>query len=103
MARHFDDDFKRSEALGKEALSPGLKKLPIRKELLSCTLHFGMLIFAQSKYDEARYYGQKKYEWCKQLKRSNRELYMLSYLSVLPTLNKGILRIHFITYKMLTK
>ena len=66
MARHFDDDFKRSEALGKEALT-WFEKTSNKKGINQLYIHLWDAHFSQSKYDEARYYGQKKYEWCKNL------------------------------------
>ena len=66
IARHFDDDFKGSEALGIEALS-WFEKTSNKKGINELYIHLWDAHFAQSKYDEARYYGQKKYEWCKKL------------------------------------
>ena len=66
IARHFDDDFKGSEALGLEALS-WFEKTSNKKGINELYIHLWDAHFAQSKFDEARYYGQKKYEWCKKL------------------------------------
>lgn len=66
MARHFDDDFGGSEALGLEALS-WFEKTSNKKGINELYTHLWDAHYAQSKYDEARYYGQKKFEWCKKL------------------------------------
>jgi hypothetical protein len=80
IARHFDDDFKGSEALGLEALS-WFEKTSNKKGINELYIHLWDAHFSQSKFDEARYYGQKKYEWCKKLNDQPGTLHALLLIS----------------------
>src|SRR5882724_5913432 len=64
IAKHFDDDFARSETLAKESLS-WYEKTTNMAGIGELYGELWYSLFAQSKYDEAYKYAEKEYEWCK--------------------------------------
>lgn len=66
IARHFDDDFKKSETFGEEALA-WFEKTSNKKGIDGLYFRLWDAHYAQGLYDEARYYAQKSYEWSRQI------------------------------------
>jgi len=64
IAKHFDDDFIKSEALGRESLH-WYEKTNNKKGIETVYDELWYAFFAESKYDEAYKYAEKKYERCK--------------------------------------
>ena len=64
IAKHFDDDFVKSEALARESLN-WYEKTTNKEGIEKVYDELWYSVFAQSKYDEAFKYAKKKYERCK--------------------------------------
>ncbi|AEV98393.1 hypothetical protein A4D02_22420 [Niastella koreensis] len=77
MAKHFDDDFKRSEVLGKESLQ-WYERTPNKEGIDNLYFYLIYTVFAQSRFDEAIGYARKRYALAKQ--SGNQEV-MLDALS----------------------
>jgi len=65
IAKHFDDDFVRSETLGKESLR-WYEKTGNKKGIENLYTYLLYTVFAQSRFDEASYYGEKLIALAKQ-------------------------------------
>ncbi|MEJ7738292.1 MAG: histidine kinase [Chitinophagaceae bacterium] len=65
IAKHFDDEFIKSELLGKESLQ-WFEKTPDKSGIDTLYNHLIYTVFAQSRFDEALDYTRKKYALAKQ-------------------------------------
>ncbi|HEV7621147.1 MAG TPA: histidine kinase, partial [Flavisolibacter sp.] len=81
IAKHFDDDFIRSEAMGLESLL-WFEKTPDKTGI--DTLYQGLFfaLFAQSKFEEAIKYSEKQYQWCSRSGNKNGMSEALNSMSV---------------------
>jgi len=62
IAKHFDDDLKLAEKLGKESLS-FYEKTNNKEGIDDVYYELMFSIFGQTRYDESIYYAQKRYDW----------------------------------------
>ncbi|GAA4733493.1 hypothetical protein GCM10023229_09470 [Flavisolibacter ginsenosidimutans] len=65
IAKHFDDDFVKSEELGRESLS-WFEKTPNKEGLYTLYVYLWYTVFSQSRFDEAMVYSQKQLALAKQ-------------------------------------
>jgi hypothetical protein len=73
IAKHFDDDFIRSEALAKESLK-WYEKTNNKDDIETLYGYLFYNAFAQSKFDEATFYAEKNYEIAQQ-KAGSKQLF----------------------------
>jgi hypothetical protein len=82
IAKHFDDDFRKSEAFAKESLR-WYEMTANKKNIYDVYSYASFSVFSQSKYDEATTYSWLMYEYGKKMKDTSEMIDGLTSLMVI--------------------
>lgn len=82
IAKHFDDDFIKSETLGKEALY-WYERTENKEGINTVYYYIAFAVFAQSRFDEAVFYTEKNYAYAQQNNNLLGQINALSWLSAM--------------------